>query len=437
MTRPEEAERLKAAAIVACGGIGARFCGSPDGLADAGAKQFLDLAGRPVLAHTLAIFERHPGIGFVVLVLPEQLLDKGEALVGGLWPEQGATLFTKVKAIVAGGGSRQESVAKGLAALAGSGWEGPVLVHDGVRPCTPDQVIDRVISGVLTNGNAVAAIPLRDTLKRADADNSVRETVDRRDLWQIQTPQGFRMKDIVEAYEEGGRRGLQVTDDAALLEAIGRQVYLVEGHPANIKITYPEDMALAEAVLTRGRSPSPDAGLGNQQMMDVAIPRMGFGYDAHQLKEGIPLMLGGIEAPWPKGLLGYSDGDVMLHAIMDALLGAACLGDIGAHFPTNDPRYKGISSLLLLSMVRDKLDEAGFAVNNIDCTLVAQRPKVAPYIPAMADCISRTLGIAAGQVSVKATTTDFMGFAGREEGMACYAVCTLRPHFYTERRPCT
>jgi len=153
--------------------------------------------------------------------------------------------------------------------------------------------------------------------------------------------------------------------------------------------------------------------------------KVGFGYDAHQLMEGIPLVLGGAVLPWPKGLAGYSDGDVMLHAIMDALLGAACLGDIGVHFPDTDPRYKGCSSLTLLSEVKEMLNQAGFGINNVDCTLVAQRPKIQPYTQEMQEKISRTLGIGADQVSVKATTTEHMGFEGREEGMACYAVCAL------------
>ena len=259
-----------AAVIVACGGLGLRFGGSPSAGAgyrdetgagadsDAGVdvKQFLNITGRPVLAHTLAIFERHPRVDFVVLVLPEEQLGKGRALAGGLWPDQGGQVFSKVRCIVAGGRDRQGSVANGLAALAGERRQGPVLIHDGVRPCTPDQVIDRVIDGVLLNGNAIPAIRLRDTVKRAGADGVVLETIDRRELWQVQTPQGFRMEELAEAYTEGRRRGLQVTDDAALLEALGRRVCIVDGHPANIKLTWPEDVPLLEALLSNGASAS-------------------------------------------------------------------------------------------------------------------------------------------------------------------------------------
>jgi 2-C-methyl-D-erythritol 2,4-cyclodiphosphate synthase len=155
--------------------------------------------------------------------------------------------------------------------------------------------------------------------------------------------------------------------------------------------------------------------------------RMGFGYDAHQLKEGAPLILGGVELPWHKGPTSHSDGDVLLHAVMDALLGAACLGDIGMHFPDSDAAYMGCSSLSLLSQVKEKIHQAGYGVNNVDCTLVAQRPKIAPYVMAMREKIGQALDVKPDQVSVKATTTEHMGFAGREEGMACYAVCTLMP----------
>jgi len=232
----------QAAVIVASGGSGLRF-------GDNTAKQFLELAGRPVLAHTLSALEKHPRIGQVTLVLPQSLIPKGEALVAGDWPDNAAASYRKVSAIVAGGEDRQESVANGLAALSGSGWDGIVLVHDGVRPCTPGQVFDRVVEGVLARGNAVAAIPLRDTIKRAGDDGFVLETLDRRGLWQIQTPQGFWMRDLIEAYREGRRRGIQATDDAALVEALGQQVYLTAGDPANIKLTYPEDRALLEALL--------------------------------------------------------------------------------------------------------------------------------------------------------------------------------------------
>jgi 2-C-methyl-D-erythritol 4-phosphate cytidylyltransferase len=207
------------------------------------------LAGRPVLSHTLGLLEKHPRIELVILVLPEEHIAYGEMLVGGLWPNDGADAYLKVRFVVSGGDDRQGSVANGLAALAAFGWEGPVLIHDGVRPCTPPSVFDRVIEGVLSRGNAVAAIPVRDTIKRAGGDGTVLETLDRSGLWQIQTPQGFWMRELLEAYHEGRRRKLQVTDDAALLESLGHEVYLVEGDPASLKLTYPGDAVLLEALL--------------------------------------------------------------------------------------------------------------------------------------------------------------------------------------------
>ena len=255
------ADSGQAAVIVACGGTGNRFKGELGNPKQAGVpqlpeKQFVLLAGKPVLAHTLDVLEKHNGVRFVVLVLPDHLMDQGEALVQGQWQgvhgeicSEPHTRYTKVKAILVGGKDRQASVANGLTALAALGWQGPVLVQDGVRPCTPSRVYDQVIEGVHRYGNAVAAIPIRDTIKRADGDGIVRETIDRRDLWQIQTPQGFWMADLQEAYDKGCQQGLQVTDDAALMEALGKCVHLVEGDPVNMKLTYPGDLDVLEAVL--------------------------------------------------------------------------------------------------------------------------------------------------------------------------------------------
>ena len=248
------ASDVKAAVLIACGGSGARFqtdmTQDASGMAHMG-KQFMIIAGKPVIAHTLDTIEHNPRLDFAVLILPEKDLEIGGLLVSGAWPEKGAnrSIYHKVKHIIAGGDSRQESVAAGLRALDGIGWEGPVLVQDGVRPCTSASVYDRVLDGVIAKGNAVAAIPLRDTIKRADEDGAVIETLPREGLWQIQTPQGFWMSDLLEAYNEGHRQGLTVTDDAALMEALGRPVYLVDGDPVNIKLTYKEDIDLLEAIL--------------------------------------------------------------------------------------------------------------------------------------------------------------------------------------------
>ena len=260
-----EGSTKEAAVIVACGGLGLRYQksltqtpkaeerstreGASDDLPE---KQFLSLAGKPLLAHTLDALEKHALIRLVVLILPETLIGKGEALVKGLWPDRAADGYPKVRAVRAGGEDRTASVANGLAVLKEEfDWRGLVLIQDGVRPCTPTVVFDRVIEGAFSKGNAVAAIPLRDTIKCADGDGIVQRTLDRRNLWQIQTPQGFWMRDLEEAYREGRRLGIQATDDAALVEAIGQPVYLVKGDPANLKLTYPEDLALLEAIVRR------------------------------------------------------------------------------------------------------------------------------------------------------------------------------------------
>lgn len=270
----EIAKKDKAAVILACGGSGRRFSDAAEagaaagavtaagpaagasvaaagiaaeaGVGEAEAKQFLMLGDRPVLAYSLAFLENYSRVDEVVLVLPEQYLQRGEALIRGQWLP--GLRFPKVKTVLAGGASRQESVSKGLAALARR--QGPVLIHDGVRPYTPREVFDRVIDGVLAWGNAVAAIPVRDTIKRADQAGIVRETLERQGLWQIQTPQGFMLHELRQAYRQAGE-GLTVTDDAALMEACGCKIHLVEGHPANIKLTYPEDLLLLEALLSR------------------------------------------------------------------------------------------------------------------------------------------------------------------------------------------
>ena len=258
-----EGSAKEAAVIVACGGLGLRYKNSlmhtpkagdqskRDGVSDGlQEKQFLSLAGKPLIAHTLDALEKHALIRLVVLILPEALIGKGEALVRGLWPNGTAKGYPKVRAVRAGGEDRIASVANGLAVLREEfDWQGLVLVQDGVRPCTPASVFDRVIEGAFAKGNAVAAIPLRDTIKSADGEGIVRRTLDRRNLWQIQTPQGFWMRDLEEAYREGRRLGIQATDDAALIEATGRPVYLVQGDPANLKLTYPEDLALLEAIV--------------------------------------------------------------------------------------------------------------------------------------------------------------------------------------------
>lgn len=278
-----------------------------------------------------------------------------------------------------------------------------VLVHDGARPLVDDQTIENVLSTVRKYGSGVAATPVTDTIKRVGADDIVADTPPRGQLRAVQTPQGFSRALLCRAHAEIAQR---CTDDAALVEQLGVPVHLCPGSPHNLKLTTPEDIALAEFYLS-------------------GMPRIGHGYDAHRLVEGRRFILGGVDIPHEKGLLGHSDADVLLHAIADALLGAAALGDIGRHFPDKDPQYEGISSLVLLQKTAEILRNHGFAPMNIDATVIAQRPKLAPHIDQMRENIAAALSLSEEAVSVKATTSEHMGFEGEELGISAHAVAMI------------
>jgi 2-C-methyl-D-erythritol 2,4-cyclodiphosphate synthase len=288
-----------------------------------------------------------------------------------------------------------------------------VAVHDAARPLVTPRLISRVVAAARAQGAAIPALPIEDTIKRA-AEGLVEETVDRRALFLSQTPQVFAVDLLRRAFaaRRGGAR--EPTDEAQLVAETGHPVTCVAGEPANFKITVPADLALAEAVL---------AGMGAGRVS----PLVGHGYDVHRLVVGRPLVLGGISLPGAEGLLGHSDADVLCHALADALLGAACLGDLGAHFPDGDPSLRGISGVELLERVREELDAAGLQVGNVDTTIVCERPRLAPFIPEMRAALGRALGMPVARVSVKATTSEGLGFAGRQEGIAAYATAVLVP----------
>ncbi len=307
-----------------------------------------------------------------------------------------------VDRVTAGGATRQQSVFQGLQCLPEDCGE--VLIHDGARPLVDAATVERVLASVREYGTGVAAIRVTDTVKRAGPDGVVAETLDRSALWRIQTPQGFR-RDLLERAHASARD--ERTDDAGLVEALGEPVRLVLGSPENIKLTRQEDLEMAEALA-------------------AGMPRVGLGVDAHRLVPGRRLVLCGVDIPYELGLDGHSDADVALHALCDALLGAAALGDIGQHFPDTDERYRGVSSLLLTERTRDLLADAGFAPVNVDVTIVAQRPKLAPYRDAMRQNIARALRMSPDAVSVKATTTEGMGYEGRGEGISAQAVAAIR-----------
>ena len=306
-----------------------------------------------------------------------------------------------VDALVTGGGTRQQSVRRGLAALPADCAE--VLIHDGARPLVDGATVRAVLDSVRQYGTGVAAVPMTDTVKRADENGLVQETLDRSCLWRMQTPQGFR-RDLLERAHALATDDM--TDDAGLVERLGVPVRLVRSSACNIKLTGREDWTMAERLAS-------------------GPIHVGMGIDAHRLTTGRKLILCGVDVPYELGLDGHSDADVALHALCDALLGAAALGDIGRHFPDTDEQYRGVSSVLLTARVREILAERGYVPVNVDITIVAQKPKLAPYIAAMTENVAAALRIAPECVSVKATTTERMGYEGRGEGISAQAVATV------------
>lgn len=380
---------MKATALIPAAGRGERFGRGSN-------KVFAPIAGKPILAHTLAVFEACDAIDEIVLVTGQHELEAAGDLVGRFG-------FKKVSHIVAGGATRQDSVYAGLLKVTSD----IVAIHDAARPMVTCEIIERSIEEAEKSGACIVAVPVVDTIKSADSDMTVTGTVDRAHLYSVQTPQTFKTSLIREAFGKAIDEGFNATDDAALVENLGHKVSIVPGSYDNIKITTPSDLELANMKLGSGET------------------RTGMGFDVHALVEGRKLILGGVDIPYELGLLGHSDADVVLHAIADALLGAAAMGDIGRHFPDTDPQYKGISSLRLLGAVGDLIREAGWSVVNIDATLAAQKPKIAPYVPQMVSNVADCLGIAPDRVSIKGTTTEKLGFTGRGEGMACWAVVNV------------
>ena len=303
----------------------------------------------------------------------------------------------------------------GLFALGGEA-DDLILVHDGARPLITPAVLDRCLAGAKANGNAVAALPVTDTLKSADARQVITGTTDRANLWAVQTPQCFRLGTLFRAHAAARDANYFGTDEASLVEALGDEpVHLVAGASDNLKVTRPEDLPLAEAIL-RARRPQ-----------SAGQTRVGFGYDIHRLVPGRRLVLGGIEIadPQGRGLLGHSDADVLLHALMDALLGAAGLPDIGHLFPNTDLHYAGADSAQLLAEVARRVGELGFFIVNVDVTLIAEAPRIAPHIAAMREVIAAVLRLEPTQVGIKATTNEGLGALGAGEGIAAHAVASL------------
>lgn len=388
-------------ALIPAAGRGARF--STDSTGDGGNKVFAPLRGRPLLRWTAEAFAKHPGIdGLIVVTGARDVARCREALAG----------LDKLMAVVSGGATRQESVGVGLFAL-GAAPDDLILVHDGARPLVTAATIDRCLAGARENGSAVAALPVHDTIKRVGEAQVVAGTVDRQGLWAVQTPQAFRSQTLLNAHVHARETGFSGTDEASLVEHLGDvPVHLVPGDPENIKVTRPEDLAIMDAIL------------GQKMSTSAPQTRIGFGYDIHRLAPGRRLVLGGVEIadPQGRGLDGHSDADVLLHALCDALLGAAGLPDIGTLFPNTDPAYAGIASTRLLEDVVKRLHDSGFRVGNVDMTVIAEAPQIMPHVPRMREIISRLLGLEPSQVGIKATTNEGLGALGRGQGIAAHAV---------------
>ena len=362
-------------------------------------KQHILLGHRPVLIHTLLALQSADAVDEILLIARPEDIDTFMAQAA----EAGVS---KLRTAVAGGATRQQSVTNGLAALPDEATL--VGIHDGARPLIDPDTVAAVIETAAQCGGAAVAVPVKDTLKRTDADGIILDTPDRTNLWRVQTPQVFDRAALCAAMDAAMAAGKDYTDDCQLMEAAGHKVKLVKGLDTNLKLTTPEDIALAKALMK-----------GSDNM------RIGHGYDVHKLVEGRDLILGGVKIAYEKGLLGHSDADVLTHAVMDALLGAAALGDIGKLFPDNDPAYKGADSIMLLRHVAKRVGEEGYTIGNIDATILCQRPKLAPHIPQMRQIIADACGIDVTCVSVKATTEEGLGFTGSGEGIAAHCVCLL------------
>jgi 2-C-methyl-D-erythritol 4-phosphate cytidylyltransferase/2-C-methyl-D-erythritol 2,4-cyclodiphosphate synthase len=370
-------------------------------------KQYRLLAGRPVLARTLESFLTHPLVDRVCVVIHPDDNGPYDTAVASLAPPLAKRLTPPAK----GGETRQDSVRIGLEGL-GEPDGAVVLVHDAARPFVDAALIDRAI-GAGESGAAVPGVPVTDTIKMIDPDGDVAVTPDRSSLRAIQTPQAFRYGPLLAAHRRAAEAGLHgFTDDGALAEWAGLTVQVFEGEPHNIKLTHPADFAEAE-----------------RRLKDEAmtyVTRLGTGFDVHAFAQGDHVWLGGVRVPHDRGVLAHSDGDVILHALTDAVLGALADGDIGTHFPPSGAQWRGASSDRFLAHAVGLVRQRGGIVDHLDTTLLCETPRLGPHREAMRQRIAEIAGLRLDQVSLKATTTEKLGFIGRREGIAAQAAATIR-----------
>ena len=373
-------------ALVVGAGEGQRFGGELP-------KQYHLLAGVAVMRRSLKAFMDHPDVSVVQAVIHPNHHELYDAAVQGL----------ALPVPVDGGATRQGSVLNGLESL-NADEPSTVLIHDAARPLVDPGVISRVLAALQTSPGAIPALAVADTLKRSDG-QFVETTVDRQGLWRAQTPQGFHYQNILAAHRQAS--GDELTDDAAVAERAGLAVAIVEGSEDNVKVTRTGDMVRAERILGAGET------------------RTGLGFDVHRFGPGDHVMLCGVKVPHEFGLEGHSDADVGLHAVTDALLGAIGEGDIGTHFPPSDPQWKGTGSDIFLRHAGDMIAGMGGRISNIDVTLICEQPKIGPHRAAMIKRMAEILSITEHRISIKATTTERLGFTGRGEGIAAQAAATV------------
>jgi 2-C-methyl-D-erythritol 4-phosphate cytidylyltransferase / 2-C-methyl-D-erythritol 2,4-cyclodiphosphate synthase len=379
------------AAIIAAGGRGARLgAGRP--------KQLLELGGRSILQRSVDAFVASDRIDEIVVALPSEIFAS---------PPDGLRVNAKPVHLVEGGARRQDSVARAFSAIASRA--DIVVIHDAARPFVSGALIGRTIDAAAEFGAAIAAMPVRDTVKRGDAQGMIAATLPRAEIHLAQTPQAFRTSVLRDALARGAR-GTDATDEAMLAEQAGHAVRLVEGDARNVKITTPDDLAMAESLLRGSAAPA---------------LRIGNGYDLHRLVPGRPLILGGVTIPFEKGLHGHSDADAVCHAVTDAILGAAGTGDIGRHFPDTDAAWKDADSIELLRRASAIVRGAGFSIVNIDVVVIAQAPKLVPHLRDMARNLAAALQCADSQVSIKGKTNEGMDSMGIGDSIAVHAVALL------------
>ena len=371
-------------ALIVAAGSGARLGGALP-------KQYRPLGGKPVLRHAVEALIGHPRVARVRVVIAADHHQFAAGALAGM----------DVGEFILGGAERADSVRNGLAAIG----DGIVLVHDAARPFCPPEVVDRLLDALASHPGAVPVLPVNDTLARAG--EMLGEPIDRSGAVRVQTPQAFHARALRDAIARWN--GSSPTDEATVARAAGLEVAAVSGSEMLDKLTTANDWERAETMIA-----------------SRLVSRTGMGFDVHAFGGDGPLVMGGIVVPHPRGLAGHSDADVVLHAITDAVLGAAALGDIGEHFPPSEPRWKGAASALFLAHAAQLVRERGGIIDHVDCTIIAEEPKVGPHRSAMRSKVAEILGVAIGQVSIKATTTERLGFAGRREGIAAQAVANIR-----------